>query len=279
MPPGRPSFKVEVDFNHPLDYLDNIKYLCKSEKMKANIILFATALLGLPELEYEPGQIMNIIHERTPAERFIDSVFNVSQKMVNYEKSFFISKLWTTIGETDKTKMLFMFYGGLSFKGQCDLFNFLGYSLNEDIYKLSTENNKYAKYLSIDDLKNSSKSELYNNCDGRLKFFIDALTERKKSKLNQSTNDNLNFKSNAYENILKARNSKFLCTLGMKEHMVVYLSSGKSHHASQVFSKQGGKGNQNSLEQILKNSENVCKLISPEKSTLCFTYFLLQYVQ
>ena len=67
MPPGGPSFKVEVDFNHPLDYLDNIKYLCKSETMKANIILFATALLGLPELEYEPGKIMNIIHERTPA--------------------------------------------------------------------------------------------------------------------------------------------------------------------------------------------------------------------
>ena len=105
MPPGRPSFKVEVDFNHPLDYLDNIKYLCKSEKMKANIILFATALLGLPELEYEPGKIINIIHERTPAETLIDSVFNVSQKMVNYEKSFFISKLWTTIGETEKTKM------------------------------------------------------------------------------------------------------------------------------------------------------------------------------
>ena len=123
---------------------------------------------------------MNIIHKRTPAETFIDSAFNVSQKMVNYENSFFLSKLWTTIGETDKTKMLFMFYSGLSFKGQCDLFNFLGDSLNEDIYKLSTENNKYAKDLSIDDLKNSSKSELYNNCDGRVKYFIDALTERKK---------------------------------------------------------------------------------------------------
>ena len=92
MPPGRPSFKVEVDFNHPLDYLDNIKYLCKSEKMKANIIWFATASLGLPELEYEPGKIMNIMHERTPAEAFIDSVFNVSQKMVNYEKLFFYFK-------------------------------------------------------------------------------------------------------------------------------------------------------------------------------------------
>ena len=123
---------------------------------------------------------MNIIHKRTPAETFIDSAFNVSQKMVNYENSFFISKLWTTIGETDKTKMLFMFYSGLSFKGQYDLFNFLGDSLNEDIYKLSTENNKYATDLSIGDLQNSSKSELYNNCDGRVKYFIDALTERKK---------------------------------------------------------------------------------------------------
>ena len=137
-------------------------------------------LIIRPDLEYEPGKIMNIIHKRTPAETFIDSAFNVSQKMVNYENSFFISKLWTTIGETDKTKMLFMFYSGLSFKGQYDLFNFLGDSLNEDIYKLSTENNKYATDLSIGDLQNSSKSELYNNCDGRVKYFIDALTERKK---------------------------------------------------------------------------------------------------
>ena len=99
---------------------------------------------------------------------------------------------------------------------------------------------------------------------------------KKFSKFNQSTNDNLNFKSNAYENILKARNSKFVCTIGMKEHMVVYLSSGKSHHASQVFSKQGGKGNINSLEQILMNSENICKFITPEKSTLFFTFDNIQ---
>ena len=84
MPPGRPSFKIEIDFNHPLESINHIKSLCKSEKMKANIILFATALLGLPELEYEPGKLMNIIYERNPAEKFIDSVFSVSQSMVNY---------------------------------------------------------------------------------------------------------------------------------------------------------------------------------------------------
>ena len=117
-------------------------------------------------------------------------------------------------------------------------------------------------------MQNLSKSELYNNCNERLRCFIDSLTVKKFSKFNQSTNDNLNFKSNAYENILKARNSKFVWMIGMKEHMVVYLSSGKSHHASQVFSKQGGKGNRNFFEQILMNSENVCKFITPEKSTI-----------
>ena len=68
--------------------------------------------------------------------------------------------------------MIFMFYSGLSYKGQCGLFSFLGDSLNENIFKLSTENVKYAKDLSIEDLKNSSKSELYNNCDVRLKYFM-----------------------------------------------------------------------------------------------------------
>ena len=71
---------------------------------------------------------------------------------------------------------------------------------------------------------------------------------------------------------MKARNAKFVSTAGLKEHMVAYLSSGKSIHASQVFSKQGGKGTRPVLENILKNSENICKFKAPEKCTLLKKY-------
>ena len=99
----------------------------------------------------------------------------------------------------------------------------------------------------------------YNKCDKRLQSFIDALTAR--SKLDH---ENMNFKVNIYDNVLKARNSKYFSQSGVKEHLVSYLSSGKSMHTSQVFSKQGGKGSRPILKKILKNSESVCLLKPPK---------------
>ena len=64
--------------------------------------------------------------------------------------------------------------------------------------------------------------------------------------------NNLNYKSNVYENILKARNSKYVSKVGLKEHMVTYLSSNKSRNSTEVFSKQGAKGTRPILEKFLK---------------------------
>ena len=120
---------------------------------------------------------------------------------------------------------------------QSDLFSFLGDSLNENIFKVTTDNFKNAKDLYIEELKLANKKEFYSKCDNRLKSFIEWLTARK-----VYSNECINFKYNAYENLLKARNSKFVSEIGLKEHMVTYLSSGKARHTTQVFSKQGGKG-------------------------------------
>ena len=76
--------------------------------------------------------------------------------------------------------------------------------------------------------------------------------------------------------MLKARNSKYLSGMGIKEHMVTYLSSGKSVHTSQVFSKQGGQGTRPLLEKVLKNSESVCMFKAPEHVTLLFSYDNIQ---
>jgi hypothetical protein len=76
--------------------------------------------------------------------------------------------------------------------------------------------------------------------------------------------------------VLKARNSKYLSGMGIKEHMVTYLSSGKSVHTSQLFSKQGGQGTRPLLEKVLKNSESVCMFKAPEHVTLLFSYDNIQ---
>jgi hypothetical protein len=132
---------------------------------------------------------------------------------------------------------------------QANLFAFLGDSLNETIYEESLKSSTLAKDLDLERLNEKNKKQFYENRDKRVTCFIDALTARKV----YTNNECVNFKYNAYENILKARNSKFVSDVGLKEHMVSYLSSGKAIHNTQVFSKQGGKGTRPVLEMILKN--------------------------
>ena len=102
MPPGRPTVQIEINFNYPLESIAEIEKLCKVDKMKANIITFATALLGLADVSLDPDFLVTNVFDKNPTEQFIDSVCQVSDKMVNYEKSLLISNLWVQIEETDK---------------------------------------------------------------------------------------------------------------------------------------------------------------------------------
>ena len=76
--------------------------------------------------------------------------------------------------------------------------------------------------------------------------------------------------------MLKARNAKYVSSVGLKEHIVSYLSSGKSMHNTQVFSKQGAKGTRPVIESVLKTSEKTCKFKPPEKSPLFFLFDNIQ---
>ena len=86
----------------------------------------------------------------------------------------------------------------------------------------------------------------------------------------------MHFNYNAYDNLLKARNSKYVSSVGLKEHIVAYLSSGKSMHNTQVFSKQGAKGTRPVIESVLKTSEKTCKFSPPGKSPLFFSFDNIQ---
>ena len=133
--------------------------------------------------------------------------------------------------------MLYMLYCDMGVEEQSKVFALLGQSLNHSILEASKDGYKFAKDIDLENLKEGSKVEMYENCEPRLKSFIDSVTDNIKYE-----NSNINYQSNVFENILKAPNAKFVSTAGLKKHMVAYLSSGKSIHASQVFSKQGGKG-------------------------------------
>ena len=183
------------------------------------------------------------------------------------------SSLLTRLVNKDRLKLLMMSFSQLDYEEQCDFFAFQGHSLNQELYAASKEGDKNAYEINLEDLKTATKSEFYGKCDKRLKSFIDKLTDRAVYKA-----ENSNFKSNIYENMLKARNIKFTSKTGLKEHVVVYLASGKSMHSSQVFSKQGGKGTRPILEKILTNSEDVCKFSAPEKAFLFYSYDNIQTI-
>ena len=275
--PGRPQCRItmEVNFNNPQKAIDQIKLICRSQANKEKVKFFAKALLDLIENENveKSSQTENEKVEKSSQTDMDISEFisEVTKNASSDDLAYLISSMWIHIYMVDKVKLMMMFFNELSFDRQVDFFAFLGHCLNEDMYKASIQNDKTSSDLNLDDLKASNKSDFYQRCDKRLKYFIDNLTERAVYK-----NENLNFKSNIYENILKARNSKFISEAGLKEHMVAYLASGKSMHTTQVFSKQGGKGTRPILEKVLKNSEEICAFSAPEKTFLFFSFDNIQ---
>ena len=105
-----------------------------------------------------------------------------------------------------------------------------------------------AKELTLNDLKTCPKSEFYSQCDGRLIAFLDSITKktgktRQTSSATKEERDTIvNFKSNAYENILKARNLKCVTIPGIREHLVVYFSTYWIKIVSILFNKLLGVG-------------------------------------
>ena len=275
--PGRRSVKVEINFNNPQKLLEQIKHICtfSNTRIKKNIRLFAKNILDITtnhENKSVQTKKTDFTDQIIQTDYDIPAIFlECLENMNGEDHSYFISSVWMKMEDSDKVKLLMLLYDELGFNEQCDLLAFQGYSLNKEIYEASKQNDKAAYNLNLNDLKTSKKSEFYENCDGRLKSFIDNLTNKE-----QYENDNLNFKSNIYENILKARNNKFTSKVGLKEHMVVYLASGKAMHASQVFSKQGAKGTRPILEKILTNSADDCKFTAPKNGFLFYSFDNIQ---
>ena len=247
-----------------MESYEDIVKICSNSAVRANVNWFAKLLVELTE-----DRTSNFTQTDSISS---EQVLEMTEKNSVHEKSYMLVNLWNGIEvEEYKINMIFMFISNMQLAAQSDVFSLLGNLLNQEMYCASKDIEKNAQDITIYDLKAANKVDLYNKCDKRLQSFIDALTARLKSE-----HENINFKSNIYDNILKARNSKYFSPSGVKEHMVSYLSSGKSMHASQVFSKQGGKGSRPILEKILKNSESVCLFKAPENVTLFFSYDNIQ---
>lgn len=89
-----------------------------------------------------------------------------------------------------------------------------------------------------------NRSESFEACDERLKVFLEAATSEKYYKLREDVNVQKTKVqlSNVYDSLLKAQNSKYVSLNGLKEHLICYISSGRSHIVSDLMSQLGGKG-------------------------------------
>ena len=255
--PGRPSHKVEVSLTNPLRSVPTfLSFYDKNENSREETKKFARVLFDATKSTSD--NITQI--EATP-----DNAFDMTSNFTSYEKSALVSNIVKSL-HPDYQVLIEDF----DMTHQSEIFALLGNSLNKTVYEAS-QRHENEEEANLKNLQNINKENFYAECDVRLASFIDAITA--KQNINEN---NLNFKSNVYENILKARNTKYVSKVGLKEHMVTYLSSNKSRNSTQVFSKQGAKGTRPLLEKVLQNSEIACEFETPEKSSLFFSFDNIQ---
>ena len=51
---GRPTYKIEINFNQPKIYLNQIKVFCKNKSVKENVRILARTLMKMTE---EPNDV------------------------------------------------------------------------------------------------------------------------------------------------------------------------------------------------------------------------------
>lgn len=124
--PGRPSFKIDIDFKNLQKSINQIKGMCSNDDIKENIRLLARDVLMITD---------DVLDRSTQtSDNFVDEMFfkNIQFKSQE-EQSFHLSSFLMILDETEKLKILMMFYEELAFNDQCALLAFIGDSLNQNI--------------------------------------------------------------------------------------------------------------------------------------------------
>ena len=157
--PGRPSVKALINFNNPLESCDYIRELCKNPELKANVNIFAKALLEMSgETECSSTQ----------TDEITDVICDLPKSMSSGDISYIICNLWSQIDGDDQVRIIFMFFNHLQYEEQCDVFSFLGDALNQEIYEESVKSERRTEDITLFDLKAASKEEFYEKCEKKI---------------------------------------------------------------------------------------------------------------
>ena len=75
---GRPNYAVEINFNHPLNSIEEIETLSEIETIRENITNFATSLLSLANVELDANLLIGHVLQNYTKEIFVESVYHAS---------------------------------------------------------------------------------------------------------------------------------------------------------------------------------------------------------
>ena len=127
------------------------------------------------------------------------------------------------------------------------LYKLLGEQLNLPLKEQSSKSPNM-ETIDLSALLASSNKDLYENSDPRLRAFIEEAIKTEKTERYGSEVAKLkkaSFCYNAVENLLKARNLRFVSLPGLSLLTLVYIFSGRSIQTCKMVSSTGAKGTYN----------------------------------
>ena len=264
---GRPSCsKIELNLNDHEDFLDKIKHLCNFPSTKRKIKTLCSQLNELLQSTHDEATQT----DRVTEDSILDEVLNLSDD----EMLYIFRNIWINVPNKMKLNFTFDFYLTLNSEEQCQFFSLLGDILNESVYETSKIQQEKVKGTTFQKLSNISKESFLETCDKKLLAFLNSLTYKKGRQTKK--NDNTNEIGNIVDNILKARNSKYISETSVREAIITYISSSKSVDTNKVISKQGGKGTRPVLDTVIQNTYQENRFTAPPKISTFYSFDNIQ---
>ena len=110
---GRPTNKIEINFNQHMISLNQIKVFCKNKTIKENVRTFARALMEMTE---EPIDVATQTESR---DTFVNDMFLEELKSKSAEEQgYVISSVMMEMDDTERLKLIMIFYDKLHIDDQ-----------------------------------------------------------------------------------------------------------------------------------------------------------------
>ena len=234
---GRLKTTLTLNFDNVEAVIDSVLPLLKNKRTRANIIKNGCAILNeVDENDILDGCIKLIII-------LLDSLSPSQESHVDV--SFLIKSFGRFFSDVDSQQ-------------QTLLYKLLGEQLNLPLKEQSSKSPNM-ETIDLSALLASSNKDLYENSDPRLRAFIEEAIKTEKTERYGSEVAKLkkaSFCYNAVENLLKARNLRFVSLPGLSLLTLVYIFSGRSIQTCKMVSSTGAKGTYNIvMKYVLPNSK------------------------